>query len=74
MAIVTVPKNARLLLILQDGVDGKGNPRLVNRTLGKVKTGVLPQDLYDVANAISGLQTLTFAGVQESLVNELNVQ
>lgn len=74
MAIVTVPKNARLLLVLQDGVDAKGNPRLVNRTLGKVKAGVLPQDLYDVANAIGGLQTLSLVGVQESVVNELTVQ
>lgn len=74
MAIITVPKNARMILILQDGVDAKGNPRLLNRVLGKVKTEVLPQDLYDVATAISGLQTMTFAGVQQSLVNELNVQ
>lgn len=74
MAIISVPKNARMILILQDGVDAKGNPRLVNKALGKVKTDVLSQDLYDVATAISGLQTLTFAGVQQSVVNELNVQ
>lgn len=74
MAIVTLPKNARLLLVLQDGVDAKGNPRLVNRTLGKVKADALPQDLYDVANVISSLQTLTFVGVQTSVVSELNVQ
>lgn len=74
MAIVTLPKSARMLLILQDGVDAKGNPRLVTRVLGKVKTGVLPQDLYDVATAIGSLQTMAFVGVQESLVNELNVQ
>lgn len=56
MAVNKVPAGAVLRLVLQTGTDAGGNPVYRNKNLAGVKPEALDQDLYDVAQALAGLQ------------------
>ncbi len=63
MAVSKVPSTTVLRLVLQTGVDGEGNPVYRNKNLNNVRPGAADQDLFDVAQALAGLQEYPLAGV-----------
>lgn len=71
MAINKVPASSALRLELQYGVDDAGNPVYRIRTLGNVKPAAAAQDVYDVAAALTGLQSHTLNAVYQVDVDRL---
>jgi len=63
MAVNNVPVGATLQLQFQTGVDGNGYPVFRNKSLNKVKTNALDQDIFDVAQALTGLREYILADV-----------
>lgn len=63
MAVNNVPVGATLRLQLQTGVDGNGDPIIRNKSLTNVKAAALDQDIFDVAQALAGLQEHVLADV-----------
>ena len=63
MAVENVPVGTTLRLQLQTGVDGNGNPVFRNKSLNNVKPEALDQDIFDVAQALAGLQESILADV-----------
>lgn len=55
MAVQVTPLASKMRLQFQTGVDGDGNPVYKNKTISKVKTDALDQDVFDAANALAGL-------------------
>ncbi|WP_027417311.1 DUF1659 domain-containing protein [Aneurinibacillus terranovensis] len=72
MSVVSTVKPVQLSLVLQDGVDSKGNARYKRRMVGKIKPGANEQDVYEVASDIASLQTLPFIRVEQSAQTELD--
>ena len=74
MAVVLEPNYSRAQVRLQNGVDGNGDPILVNRTYGRILPTVSDQDVYDVMQALMGLQSLTVYSIRRledgELINE----
>jgi len=56
MAVSSIPLGSALLLKVQTGVDGSGNPVVRTRRWANIKAAAADQDVFDVANAIAGLQ------------------
>lgn len=56
MPVNRVAGGTVLQLELQTGVDAQGNPVYRNKNLRFVKPDAADQDLYDVAQALAGLQ------------------
>lgn len=56
MALVVTPLSSRLTLTVNTGVDAEGNPVLRTRSYSGVKPSASDQDVYDVAQAVAGLQ------------------
>lgn len=73
MAVVSVAKSNQMALVLQDGTDEKGKPKLKRKTYGNVKKDAVQQDIYDIAAALSGLQSLPFAGVEQTVQTEIGL-
>jgi len=55
MAVLVTPLTSKMKLQFQTGVDGEGNPVYKSKTISKVKTAAVDQDVFDTANALSGL-------------------
>lgn len=55
MAVLVTPLTSKMKLQFQTGVDGEGNPVYRNKTINKVKTDALDQDIFDTANAMAEL-------------------
>jgi hypothetical protein len=58
MAVTLLRNYSRCQIRLQSGVDGGGNPVYVSRMFGRIKPDTPDQDLYDVVQAVLGLQEL----------------
>ncbi|HWQ71818.1 MAG TPA: DUF1659 domain-containing protein [Desulfitobacteriaceae bacterium] len=56
MAVTKTPVGSTIRLSLVTGLDAQGGPVLRTTSLGNVKPAALDQDLFDVANALAGLQ------------------
>lgn len=56
MALEVKQLDSRLQIQFDLGVDGKGNKVTRTKTFSRVKNDITDQDLYDVANALIGLQ------------------
>ncbi len=56
MAVTKTPVGSTIRLSLVTGLDAQGGPVLRTTSLGNVKPAALDQDLFDVANALTGLQ------------------
>jgi len=63
MAVSKIPANSALRLELRVGTDPEGNPVYRNRSLNNVKPAATDQDLFDVANALAGLQEYPLNGI-----------
>lgn len=64
MAIVASPVQATLRLVVETGVDDRGNPVYRSRSYNRVKPESSEQDVYAVAVALAGLQQNPLQGVQ----------
>lgn len=64
MAVIASPMQAALRLVVETGVDEKGNPVLRSRSYNRVKPESAEQDVYAVAVALAGLQEKPLRGVQ----------
>lgn len=56
MAVTSMPLGSALLVQVQTGVDGSGNPVVRTRRWANIKAAATDQDVFDVANVIAGLQ------------------
>ncbi|MFA7467242.1 MAG: DUF1659 domain-containing protein [Desulfotomaculaceae bacterium] len=56
MAVDKIATGSTLRLQLQTGVDGNGDPIIRSKSLTNVKPEAQDQDIFDVAQALVGLQ------------------
>jgi hypothetical protein len=63
MAVTKLPGNSVLKLVLHVGDSVTGSPVLRTRSLNGVKPAAVDQDLFDVANALAGLQQYPLNGI-----------
>ncbi|KGX86903.1 DUF1659 domain-containing protein [Pontibacillus litoralis] len=49
-------KHSQLQLVLENGIDSKGNPVFKNKNFNNVKTDATADQLFTVANALGSLQ------------------
>ena len=63
MAVTKNPVNSTIRLSLVIGLNATGGPILRNTSLSNVKTEAIDQDLFDVANALVGLQEYQLNGI-----------
>ena len=71
MPVNRVPGGTVLQLELQTGLDAQGNPVYRNKNLRYVKPDAADQDLYDVAQALAGLQEHTLSKVSRIDASQL---
>lgn len=64
MAVTKNPVVSTIRLSLVTGLTTQGSPILKQTSLSNVKTGAADQDLFDVANALIGLQEYQLEGIQ----------
>lgn len=64
MAVNTTAQDSKLKLQLDGGLDGKGNTIVKSKTLSKLKSTAVNDDVYDVATSLAGLQTLPLLSVR----------
>lgn len=72
MAVQRVPEDSRLQLWLQTGTDEAGKPVVRAKSFANVKPDALDQDIYDVAQALAGLQTYPLVAVRRIDTGALN--
>jgi len=63
MAVDKIPSGTTLRMQFQTGLDGDGDPVYRTKSLSSVKTTAVDQDIYDVAQALVGLQEYTLVTV-----------
>lgn len=56
MAVQRIPGGITLKLVLETGVDESGKPVFRNKSFDSIKAGALDQDLYEIGQALAGLQ------------------
>ncbi len=62
-----VPYNSRLSLVFQTGTDpNTGAPILKTKSYSNVKSAATDDDVFDVANAIAGLQKYVLYEIQRT--------
>jgi len=71
MAVNRVPGGTILQLELQTGVDAQGNPVYRDKNLRYIKPDAADQDLFDVAQALAGLQEYTLSKVSRIDTSQL---
>ncbi|MDS1029673.1 DUF1659 domain-containing protein [Bacillota bacterium LX-D] len=71
MAVVATPVQSVLRIVVENGVDGKGNTILKNITFSKVKTAATDQDVFDTAQALAGLQQRMVQSIHRIGTNDL---
>jgi len=63
MAVLVTPLTSKMKLQFQTGVDGEGNPVYRSKTISKVKTDAIDQDVFDTANALGALCADTLSAI-----------
>ncbi len=73
MAVVKLPQSSTIAIKLQKGVTASGSPAFVTRNYTARSTAT-DQDLFDVAQALTGLQSYPLAEISRvdnaSLINQ----
>ncbi len=64
MAVTTVPQDSKLKLHLDGGVDGDGKAIVKSKTISKIKSSAVNEDLYSISTSLTNLQTLPLIGVK----------
>ncbi|MGS0765305.1 DUF1659 domain-containing protein [Syntrophomonas curvata] len=71
MAVTATPIATDLVLVMENGTGASGQNLYVSRAFKDVKPDAVHADLYDVAQALIGLQSRTNIGIQRRDFNEL---
>ncbi len=71
MPVLSTLKDSALKLIVQTGVDAKGNPVFKTRSYGNIKPSASDQDIYALAQQLASLQVHTLE--QVSRVNSFEL-
>lgn len=71
MAVTSVPVLSDLILVIDNGIGAAGQQLILNRAVKDVKPAAADADVYDVALAVSDLQSKSVMAVQRRNVNEL---
>lgn len=71
MAVVANPVDSILVASYQTGLNESGNPIIRNRSFASVRVEALDQDVYDVAQALYGLQVYPLTNVRRD--NRVNL-
>lgn len=64
MAVIASPKDTVMVVTYQTGLNAQGSPILSQRSFAGIKSEAADQDVYDVANALYGLQNYPLTGVR----------
>lgn len=64
MAVSTSPVSSDLILIMDNGIGASGQPLTKARKYSKVKTAATNEDIYAVADSLTGLQSKTRLAVR----------
>ncbi|MCG0277657.1 MAG: DUF1659 domain-containing protein [Thermanaeromonas sp.] len=72
MAVLVTPRESSLRLTLQVGTGEGGEPIYRVRTYNRVKPQALDQDVFDVAQALAGLQVHPVAAITRVIENDLS--
>ena len=74
MAVNKTPQNSRLVIKVQTGVNGSGDPVYRQRSYNNAKSTASDADIYAVGQAIADLQQYPVGGIgridEANLVNE----
>lgn len=71
MAVITSVINSKLKLALDNGLNEKGEVIVKSKTFSNVSASALDEDVYEVGEALAGLQTLEVEEI--SRVNEIRI-
>ncbi len=71
MAVNTIPVQSTLQMVVQTGTSANGDPVLRTRSYRNVKTDALDADVYDVGQALAGLQIHPLNVIQR--LNEMDL-
>ncbi|MBO8129647.1 MAG: DUF1659 domain-containing protein [Peptococcaceae bacterium] len=63
MAVVSDPLGTVLELEVQTGIDQSGNPERATRRYRNIKASATDQDVFDVGQALAGLQQHTLLDI-----------
>jgi hypothetical protein len=58
LAVILEPGYTRCQVRLQNGVNAEGEPVYVSRTFTRIRPNATHEDIYEVIQAVLGLQTL----------------
>ncbi|MFZ3131291.1 MAG: DUF1659 domain-containing protein [Desulfosporosinus sp.] len=64
MAVIASAKDTVIVVTYQTGLTPVGSPKLRQRSFANVKSDALDQDVFDVANALYGLQDYPLISVR----------
>jgi hypothetical protein len=64
MAIVSTPASSELILVMDNGIGASGQPLSRARRYSNIKTTATNEDLYAVADSLTGLQSQTRLAVR----------
>ena len=62
----TYLQDVQLRLVLANGVDGEGKPQLKSKNYNNIKPDATAEQLFAVAQAIVGLQTLPLNTIEKN--------
>jgi hypothetical protein len=65
MAVESTVLSSKMVLKLNNGADENGNPIVRSKTYSNMNNDAVDQEVYDVAEAISALQTNPLEGVHK---------
>ncbi|MGB9885719.1 MAG: DUF1659 domain-containing protein [Moorellales bacterium] len=71
MAVFVTPVDSALVLLLQTGTDGQGNPVYRNQRYTNLKPSATDQDAYDVGAALAELIAYPVAGIRRQTLSTL---
>lgn len=72
MAVNATPVDSDLIITVQTGVDGAGNPVYRRARYSRLKAAAPDQDVYDVALALGDLHADPLAGVERETLMALS--
>lgn len=64
MAVIASPKDTVMVVTYQTGLTAQGSPILSQRSFANIQSAAADQDIYDVANALYGLQNYPLTSVR----------
>ena len=72
MSVESIATGSTLRIRLETGVDQEGKPIFRNKSINNVKPDATDQELFDMAQVLTGLQRYTVAAVMRVDTAKLN--